>query len=331
MRGAIIALALASAAAAQNSAPAALLPAPAGLPVLPVPADNPQSPAKIRLGERLFFETRLSGDGSVSCASCHDPQHGFARPEPLAVGIRGQKASRNAPSLLNRAYGTSMFWDGRASSLEEQALQPIQNKLEMDNTMDRVLRDLRQDVTYLEAFAKVFDPSGAAAPSTDTAITIAHVAQAIASFERTLLAGNSPVDQFQGGRHEALTAAERRGMWVFEGRGKCWQCHSGPNYTDEAFHNTGYGHGNRDRDPGRFAATGKEEDRFRFKTPTLRGLVHTAPYMHDGGLATLEKVVAFYAVGGEPNDPHLDPRMEAMYLEDQEQADLVAFLEALSR
>ena len=300
---------------------------PVGLPgPIPVPTDNPLTPAKIDLGQKLFFEQRLSADQTTSCATCHDPQKGFATSEPLAIGIGGQRTTRNAPTLINRAYGTSQFWDGRAASLEEQALQPLQNPLEMGNSLEAVLEVLRADPEYHVGFANAFGGDREAA-----AITTTRLAQAIASFERTLLAGNSPVDRFQSGEYEALSAAERRGLWVFEGRGKCWQCHSGPNYTDERFHNTGHGYDQASRDPGRQTVTGDDADRYRFKTPTLRTLTFTMPYMHDGALNTLEEVVEFYSIGGSPQDPQLDPKMDPLFLEEQEQSDLVAFLKALSR
>jgi cytochrome c peroxidase len=285
----------------------------------PVPADNPLTAAKVRLGRRLFFDPILSGDGTVSCASCHQPAHGFAGPTPYAVGIGGQRTSRNAPTLLNRAYGKAFFWDGREPTLEGQALRPIENPLEMGASLPEAVRRLRAHREYPALFREVF-PDGVTAPN---------VGRALASFERVLLTGDSRVDRFRAGDVRTLGERERHGLWLYESRGRCWRCHSGRNLTDEAFHNTGVGWGKEPADPGRYAVTHQESDRGRFKTPTLRGLTATAPYMHDGSLATLEDVVEFYNRGGVRN-PHLDEAIVALGLSKEEVGDLVAFLKALS-
>jgi cytochrome c peroxidase len=293
---------------------------PLGLPSeRPVPKDNPLTEAKVRLGRQLFFDPVLSGDGTVSCASCHRPDHGFAGPEPRAVGAGGRRGSRNAPSLLNRAFGTAFFWDGRAASLEEQALHPIESPLELGSTVADAVKRLRAHKEYPAAFRAAFGDG----------VSAANLARALASFERVLLAGDSRVDRFRAGKFPALTDSERQGLWLFESRGRCWRCHAGQNFSDEVYHNTGVGWGGAPADLGRHAVTRAEADRGRFKTPSLRGVAHTAPYMHDGSLATLEEVVEYYNRGGNKN-PHLDPLIQPLGLSKRDVADLVAFLKALS-
>ncbi|MFM8394701.1 MAG: cytochrome-c peroxidase, partial [Acidobacteriota bacterium] len=213
-------------------------PVPLGLPTETwrywVPVSNPLTPAKVALGRRLFFDPRLSADGTISCASCHKPEMGYADGRPVAEGIGGQRGTRNSMSLLNVIYNTAQFWDGRVDTLEEQALQPLTNPVEMGNrTIDEVLARLRSDRGYREEFRSVFgreiDPVG--------------MAQAIASFERTLLSGNSPFDRFQAGEEGALSAEARRGMAIFRGRGRCSRCHTvtehQPFFTNFAYQNTG--------------------------------------------------------------------------------------------
>jgi cytochrome c peroxidase len=285
----------------------------------PVPADNPLTEAKVRLGRRLFFDPILSSDGTIACASCHDPRHGFAGPVPHSVGIGGKRTTRNAPSLLNRAYGRSFFWDGRETTLEAQALRPIANPREMGTSVPEIVKRLQAHPSYPALFQTAFTDG----------VTEGNLARALASFERVLLQGDSRVDHFRAGKISALTAAERHGMWLYESRGRCWRCHSGSNYTDEQFHNTGVGWGRAPLDLGRYEVTNQESDRGRFKTPTLRGLTATAPYMHDGSLASLEEVVQFYNGGGTRN-PRLDPVVEPLNLSASDVKDLVAFLKALS-
>jgi cytochrome c peroxidase len=293
---------------------------PQGLdPKRPVPADNPLTEAKVQLGRRLFFDPILSADSSVSCASCHDPAHGFSGPNRFAVGVRGRQGTRNAPSLLNRAYGKAFFWDGRETTLEAQALRPIESSTEMGATVPEAVQRLRADKQYPAQFRAVF-PDG---------VTAENLAKALASFERVLLAGDSRVDRFRAGNLRVLSDRERHGLWLFESRGHCWRCHSGANFTDEAFHNTGVSWGKQPVDLGRYAVTKLDADRGRFKTPSLRGLTATDPYMHDGSLATLEDVVEFYNGGGNKN-PNLDPLIEPLGLSKADVQDLAAFLKALS-
>lgn len=293
---------------------------PAGLEAnRPVPKDNPLTELKVRLGRRLFFDPILSADGAVSCASCHDPARGLAGQDRLAKGFRGQETHRNAPSLWNRAYGTAFFWDGREASLEAQALRPIESPTEMGGTIDQTVERLRKHKEYPALFQDAFGEG----------VNAGNVAKSLASFERVLLSGNSRVDRFRAGEVRALSDGERHGLWLYESRGGCWRCHSGPNFSDEGFHNTGVNWNQPPIDLGRFTVTNKDSDRGRFKTPSLRNVALTAPYMHDGSLASLEDVVEFYGRGGSKN-PHLDESVAPLGLTPEDKKDLVAFLKALT-
>jgi cytochrome c peroxidase len=262
---------------------------------LPVPEDNALRAESIELGQRLFNDRRLSRDRTLACASCHDPARAFSSDRPQSVGVFGRKGPRNVPAIVNRAYGRAFFWDGRIRTLEEQVLQPIINPLELDMTME-------------EAAAR-------------TGLTATTIAQALASYVRSILSGDSPYDRFLFGDLEALTAGQRRGLDVFRSKGNCMACHVGPNFSEQ-LHNTGVA----------FLA-GDPEDRGagsgNFKTPTLREVARTAPYMHDGSLATLDAVVDFYAGGGRPN-PDLDREISPRRFTGSDKQDLVAFLRALN-
>lgn len=281
---------------------------------------TPVDPAYAQLGRRLFFDPVLSADRTVACASCHQPDHGFADPRPLSLGIGGQESARHAPTLLNRGLGTHFMWDGRAESLEAQVVMPIANPVEMGLGIDRAVQRLAADPEWTAAFQA----------ATGAGPTARSIPKALASFVRVLHAGDSPIDRFRSGQVEHLDDAERAGLWLYESRGQCWRCHSGSNFTDEAFHNTGVGSHEGQPEEGRFGVTGRESDRGAFKTPTLRGLAFTAPYMHDGSQGTLEEVVQFYADGGLENSG-LSPHMAAIRLDPQDVEHLVAFLRALSR
>ncbi|MFP6676057.1 MAG: cytochrome c peroxidase [Pirellulaceae bacterium] len=297
------------------------------------PPDNPLTKEQVALGRRLFFDSILSKNRTLSCASCHQPEHGFASPEPKAVGIHGQTGRRNAPALMNRALGIRQFWDGRAATLEEQALQPIVNSQELGHSLEDVIVELRNDSTYVRLFRHAFAEADGT-KQTETGgkyITSENLAKALASFQRTLLTGDSPVDLFQRGDYGSLSDDERQGLWIFESRGRCWKCHTGNNYSDEAFHNTGIGYGKEGRDLGRFEVTKRNLDKGKFKTPTLRAVGRTAPYMHDGSLPTLEEVIGFYNQGGTADDPTLDRFIQPLGLSEKEMNQLVAFLRALSR
>jgi cytochrome c peroxidase len=331
---AVSALVAAPVRAAPSSRP---LQGPAPVPVDELPADFPaealfglpdeltqtlaaQDQAVVALGRRLFFDPLLSGDETVACASCHQPARGFADATPLSIGVHGRRTLRNTPTLVNRALGGSFMWDGRSPTLEAQVLLPIENELEMDISLDHALERLSTRAPYPELFVEAF---GRSPERTD-------LAAALAAFVRRVTADSSPYDHFLAGSFDALTPTERTGLWLFESRGGCWRCHPPPLFTDEEFHATGIGVRAEVAEEGRMQVTGEDADRGRFKTPTLRALVHTAPYMHDGSLASLEEVVEYYRRGGNPH-PQLDPRLVALQISDQEAASLVAFLRVLSR
>jgi cytochrome c peroxidase len=266
---------------------------------------------KIELGRRLFNDRRLSADGSLSCASCHQPERAFSQARAIAVGVEGRRGTRNAPALINRAWGRTFFWDGRTSTLEEQVLRPIDDPNELG--------------------------SSASAAARRVSLTVAELANALASYVRSIRAGDSPVDRFERGNRDALSATARDGLALFRGKAMCSRCHVGPHLTDELFHNTGVawqpaadpaGAG-RFRDDGRYPVTGLIGDRGAFKTPTLREIARTAPYMHDGSLASLEDVIEFYDAGGRAN-PLVDSELRPLKLTPLEKASLVAFLRSLS-
>lgn len=278
----------------------------------PVPADNPITPEKAELGRLLFFDTALSADRTVSCASCHQPGLAFGDTLKVSPGIEGRLGARNAPTLLNRVYGRSFFWDGRASTLEQAVMMPVEDRMEMALPVSELVRRVAADRRYAALFRAAFP--GAAI--TDTAI-----ARALATYVRTLWSGDSPFDRFQAGDSTALGAAAQRGRALFFGRADCDDCHQGANFTDEQFHALGV----TAAEPG------------RFKTPTLRNVALTAPYMHDGSLPTLEAVVEFYDRGGNRaavaeggGRGRGGRRIRPIGLTSGERADLVAFLRALT-
>lgn len=271
--------------------------APLGLDLyMPVPEDNPPTAEKIALGRRLFFDRRLSRDGSIACSSCHDPERAFSDGRSVAIGVFGRQGRRNAPALINRGYGRSFFWDGRVATLEEQVLKPIQDPNEMD-----------------------MSPSEAAAR---VSLTPKEISRALASYVRSILSGDSRFDRFINGDRSALSVEEQAGLQLFRGKANCVACHVGPNFTDERLHNTGVAW----RD-GKFTDAGAGQG--NFKTPTLREVARTAPYMHDGSLATLEDVIEYYDRGGNRN-PGLDPEIRPLHLSSAEKQNLVAFLRCLN-
>jgi cytochrome c peroxidase len=287
---------------------------------MPSPPGNPVTAAKAALGRRLFFDKRLSRDHSTSCATCHNPDLAFSDREPVAVGIEGRKGTRRTPRLINRVYGRSFFWDGRAASLEEQALKPIENPVEMDLSLHQAVERLRSDAEYAAAFREVFQ----AAPEPQ------YLAMALATYVRTIVSGDSRYDRYVAGDADALSAAERRGLELFRGKASCVVCHLGPNLTDEEFHNTGVGWGEGAApDLGRAEFSLEERDKGAFRTPTLREVALAAPYMHDGSLKTLEDVVNFYSDGGKPN-AYLDAELQRLDLTVAEKTELVAFLQSLN-
>lgn len=303
--------------------------APLGLPPVPAPAGNPPTAATIALGRKLYYDPILSVDNSVSCASCHHPDAGFADGKPLSDGVRGKKGTRNSPTVLNAAYFHTLFWDGRAADLEQQAAGPVENPVEMAHSLQDVENKLMRYPGYRAAFAKAFGPGH---------ITFDMVAKAIASFERTLVSGDSPFDRYYYGHDQsALSDSAKRGLDVFMSpeKGNCAACHLiGKEYalfTDDKFHNIGVGvKDEKPTDLGRYLVTKNDADRGAFRTPSLRNVALTAPYMHDGSLTTLKEVVDFYIGGGNSN-PYLDKRVKPLdFLSGQERADLVSFLESLT-
>lgn len=290
---------------------------PLGLSNRMVPKDNPLTEKRVSLGRKLFFDPILSADGTVACASCHQPELGFAGSGAKAKGIGGKEGHRRAPTILNRGLGTAFFWDGRAKTLEEQALEPIENPLELGSKVSDAVTKLKADAGYSKQFADTFDDG----------VTASNLAKALAGFERVLVRGDSPVDRFRlKGDQTAMTATERHGFWLYESKAACWKCHGGSNFTDDSFHNTGVSWGGTDL--GRHGVTKQDADRGRFKTPTLRGVKLRPPYMHDGSLDTLDAVVDFYNRGGGKNK-HLDPLMKTLELDEEERKALVAFLKSL--
>lgn len=302
--------------------------APLGLPPVPIPPDNPPTAETIQLGRRLYYDPILSVDNTVSCATCHRPDAGFADPNPVSTGVQGKKGGRNSPTVLNSAYFGQQFWDGRSPSLENQAEGPVQNPVEMANTLQNVVDKLNADPSYREQFSKAWGPGP---------ITYQMVEKSIASFERTVVAGNSPFDRWKYGHDEkAVSPAVKRGFVVFTSanKGNCAACHTvGEQYalfTDNKFHNIGVGvHSDKFADDGLFAVTHNEADRGKFKTPSLRNIAHSSPYLHDGSLTDLKQVVDFYIGAGNSN-PNLDKNIRVLdFLTGQERADLQAFLESL--
>jgi cytochrome c peroxidase len=271
---------------------------------MPVPEDNPLTAQKIELGRRLFSDRRLSRDGTIACASCHDPARAFADGRAQAVGVFGRQGRRSAPALINRGYGRAFFWDARVSSLEEQVLKPIADPNEMDLPVGEAARRV--------------------------GLSPDDLSRALSSFVRSILSGDAPYDRFASGDRTALSADQQTGLQIFRGKGNCTACHVGPNFSDERTHNTGLAWaGQSFLDDGRAAITGKAEDRGSFKTPTLREVARTAPYMHDGSLATLEDVIDYYDRGGNVN-PLLDPEVRPLRLSPDDKRALVSFLSSLS-
>ena len=288
--------------------------------VFQAPADNPITPEKIKLGRLLYFDTRLSVDHTVSCATCHNPAKGFTDQLPVSSGVNHLTGTRNAPTVLNSAFNYFQFWDGRAGSLEEQAVGPMANPVEMAHTLDGATAAIAQVKGYGPYFKAAFG---------DETVTIDRIAKAIATYERTILSGNSAWDRHVYLNDEAaLNDSAKRGLVLFEGKALCTRCHVGFNLTDGQFHNIGVGMAKSDPDKGRYEVTKQEKDMGAFKTPMLRDLQRTAPYMHDGSMAALEEVVDHYDKGGAPG-PWLDSKMEALHLTNEEKQDLLAFLRSL--
>ena len=286
--------------------------------MVPQPASNETSIEKAALGRDLFFETQLSANNSLSCASCHRPEHAFAEPRRVAQGIHAQPGDRNTPSVLNSAYYPVLFWDGRRNSLEAQAIEPLLSPTEMGMTDEATIVS-RLTSSYGNRFRDVMD----------SPISLESVAQALACYQRTLFSGNSAFDRFESGQRDAINTAAQRGRSLFFGKAGCGSCHVPPLFTDFDYHNLGVGWEGADAgDRGRFGVTNDPKDLGSFRTPSLRDVSRTAPYMHDGNIPTLRSVVEFYSAGGNANK-HLDPQIQPLRLKTNEIDDLVAFLKSL--
>lgn len=309
-----------SGAAAQTRSDAPPLEPPLGLPPVPWPADNPYSAAKVELGRNLFFDPRMSSNGKISCATCHPPAHAFAGGEPPPLGVTGTPLRRRAPTLINRAYGHSQFVDGRATTLEAQISGPVTASDEMATTPQAAAGAIARIAGYAPLFEAAFG---------DRQVSFDRIVKAIASFERTILSGNSPYDRFVNGDKHALSQSAKRGLDIFERTGECSECHSGYNFTNEKFAGLGIGPDEQPPDLGLAEITGKRRDDGKFKVPTLREVAHTGPYMHDRRYRTLDEVLEFYRKGGKPG-PHLDSRIAPFFLDAPAKANLTEFLKSLS-
>ncbi|MGZ3633714.1 MAG: cytochrome-c peroxidase [Parachlamydiaceae bacterium] len=297
---------------------------PLGLPPIHWPSDNLYSQKKAELGKLLYFDKRLSTNGTVSCASCHSIEAAFADHTPVSIGIQGNKGSRNAQTVINAAYQDRLFWDGRARNLEEQAKGPLANPLEMTAAKDpheaylECQKSIKDIAGYRHLFKEVFGNEDC---------TVDQMAAAIATFERTVLSGNSPYDKFIAGDRAAMSPEAIKGYDVFRAMG-CPVCHFGFNFTDNSFKNIGVGMDATSPDLGRYEITKEIKDRGAFKVPTLREITKTYPYMHDGSLATLEEVIDYYDKGGIPN-PQLHPLMKPLHMTAEQKKELLAFLQSL--
>jgi cytochrome c peroxidase len=294
-----------------------IVPLPAAV---PVPATNLNYQAKIELGKQLYFDGRLSKNGQVSCAFCHNPFTGFADPRQTSIGVDGGVGGRQAPTVYNSAFNDTQFWDGRAGSLEEQAIGPIQNPIEMGETHENVVKKLGKIKGYQQQFRAVFGSE----------VNLQHIAEAIAAYERTVISTNSAFDKYMLGDKQAMSEPAVRGMALFRSKARCILCHNGPNFSDSLFYNLGVPQvGPLKEDQGRYNVTRLERDRGAFRTPTLRSITETAPYMHDGAFKTLDEVIDFFDKGGGPN-PNLALQIKPLGLTAEEKADLLAFLKALT-
>lgn len=284
----------------------------------PAPKDNPTTPLKVKLGKQLFFDQRLSRNNSMSCATCHVPDMALADGRHRAQGAGARQLKRNTPTVLNVGFFSTLFWDGRASSLEEQALIPIQSPDEMQQDLDRLVTELASVPGYARQFQDVFDRP----------LNKQDIARALAAFQRTLITGDSAFDRFLAGDKGALSPSARSGLETFAGDAGCVRCHNGPLLSDGKYYRIRTG---RD-DQGRGAVTGEPDDLYKFRTPSLRNVARTAPYMHDGSMETLDDVVTYYYRGvptrvhdGPPLD--VKPRLGNSF---SEIPDVVAFLESLT-
>ncbi len=287
---------------------------------VPTPPTNLNYEQKVALGKQLYFDGRLSKNGAISCAFCHNPGTGFADARQFSIGAFGTAGGRQSPTVYNTGFNTFQFWDGRAGSLEEQAIGPIHNPVEMAETHHTVVPKISKIPGYQKQFQLIF--GGGA--------SLQHIAEAIAAFERTIVSQNSSFYKYVMGQKDAMTQSAVHGMDLFKGKARCILCHNGPNFTDNGFHNLGVPQeGLLKEDWGRFEVTRLERDKGAFKTPTLRSITETAPYMHDGVFKTLEEVIEFLDKGGGAN-PHLSQLVRPLNLSADEKHDLIEFLKALT-
>ena len=284
---------------------------------VPAPKDNPTTPERVDLGKQLFFDPRLSANNKMSCATCHRPDKSFSDGLPQAKGAAGKTLKRNTPSLLNVGFYSTYLWDGRARNLEQQSLMPIQGADEMNQNLDELEKELNDVPGYVKQFQAVFG----------TKVTRDGISKALAAFQRTLVTGPSPYDRYLAGKKDALSAEAKRGMELFFGDAGCSRCHRGPLLTDEKFYRLGVSH-----DKGRGLVTGKTKDNYKFRTPSLRNVARTGPYMHDGSYKTLGDVLFFYLRGVPTSGPDgLPLDIESLQgISLSEMPDMIAFLEALT-
>ena len=285
--------------------------------IIPIPEDNFPTEARVELGKNLFFDPRLSGSNWISCGTCHNPAMGWSDGLPTAIGNGQKTLGRATPTIINSAFNVLQMWDGRFRSLEQQALGPIGAPGEMHQDVKELLKELSKISGYKQLFENAYPGEG---------ITEKTIAKAIASFERTIISTDSPFDEWVKGDKSALSGEAIRGFELFEGKAKCVKCHSGYNFTDNGFHNIGLKNA---KDMGRFAIRKVKINKGAFKTPTLRDIAKTAPYMHNGEYETLDQVVEHYNRGGV-SKKSLDPNITPLNLSHQEKSDLVAFLNSLS-
>jgi cytochrome c peroxidase len=291
--------------------------------VPPHPSDNAPTPARVELGKKLFFDPRLSGDGNMSCASCHSPMFGWSDGLGTAKGFKSQVLGRATPTVINTAYNSVQMWDGRKASLEDQAMGPMQADVEMNSNLDKLFKFLNDNPGYRQHFQDAYPGH---------AIDATTVSKAIASFERTVVSTDTPFDQWVAGKATAMSPDQIKGFALFidPAKGNCAACHSGPNFTDNSFHNLGLASSAKDQaDVGRFAQKPVKSMKGAFKTPTVREAANTAPYFHDGSASTLFEVMEHYRKGGDVKT-NLSAEMKPLQISDTEVRQIVAFMEALS-
>ena len=288
---------------------------------VPYPADNKPNADRVTLGRTLFFDPRLSGDGNMSCATCHNPGMGWSDGLPTARGVKSAILGRASPTLFNTAYNSIQMWDGRKKSLEDQAMGPMQANEEMNMDIGKLFQWMRGNEGYQAMFAKAYPGEG---------INEATLSKAIATFERTAISKKSAFDRWVAGDAKALNSQQIEGFKIFLGKGNCAACHGGPNFTDNGFHNIGLASfGDKEPDLGRYAQRPVNAMKGAFKTPTVREVARTAPYFHDGSARTLMEVVDHYDKGGVVKT-NLSANIKPLNLTMEEKQSLVAFMEALS-